>query len=117
MGMKTCKQYKCNNTIEDDAIDHKCFFCREIFCDSHIGDYPAGTMADARKRIEDVRAMDLDDEYLENLEDELEAAEELGYDEDEVVVFSHIMIPVCECCAERLSEKSEQWKGIIEKVT
>lgn len=114
--MLICNQYGCQGEIEEDAIDHKCFKCGDIFCIDHIDDYPVGCIKDARKRIEDIRLMDIDEEYLEELEDELDIAEE-AYDdeEDELIIFSAIQFPICECCSEKLSEQNEKWKKITKK--
>jgi hypothetical protein len=112
--MPICDQYYCEEIIGEDAIDHKCFYCGGIFCIEHIGDYPAGSIKDARKRIEDIALMDIDDDYLEQLAEELTIAEDTYDDENELIVYSSIQFPICECCAENLSEKSEQWKKIIE---
>jgi len=115
--MPVCSQYRCHEVVNDDALDHQCFFCNKTFCLDHIDDYSAGNIKNARKRVDDVAKMDLDDDYLSNLTEELDIAEDTYDDEEEIIVFSHIMFPICTCCAERLAEESEIWRVTIEKLT
>jgi len=115
--MLKCNQYLCNETLNDDAIDHKCFYCGDIFCIDHIDDYFVGSIKDARKRIDDIQNMNIDKDYLEDLIEELKSAEEIYSDLDEIIVYHSIRFPICECCLENLMENNRQWKKIIEKDT